>query len=201
MKREIFQELVKIPNLFTLYRFLSVPVLWVLAFTGYPVALGVGYILAGLTDALDGYFARRLDMVTEFGSKFDSLADHLLGPSAIAWVVILEPEVFTENAIPFIIAISTYIIRNIVGWIKFRRLGNLHLYTGKFSGGVLFFFLAHTFLFEGYSSFLFYFLVSIFTLGMLEGLMIFLTQDEVNEHMGSIILVYKRKREAAKQSE
>lgn len=198
MNRKMFQELVKIPNLFTLYRFLSVPVLWVLAFAGFPVALGVGYVIAGLTDALDGYFARRMDMVTEFGSKFDSLADHLLGPSAIAWVVILEPEVFTDNAIPFIVAVSTYLLRNLVGWIKFRRLGNLHLYTGKFAGGVLFFFLAHTFLFEGYSQYLFYFLVSIFTLGMLEGLLIFLTQDEVNEHMGSIILVYKRKREAAK---
>ncbi len=194
MNKGIVKELFKPPNLITLSRLLSIPVLWVLAIKDYSLVLGIGYIIAGLTDSVDGYVARRMDLVSEFGSKFDSLADHLLGTSAIAWLVILNPSVFTDNTVVFLIALSFYLLRMLVAWLKFNRLGNMHLYSSKFYGGVLFVFIAHTLLSEGYSQPLFYFMVSVLILSMIEGLTIMVTQDQVNENMKSIYHMYMKRR-------
>lgn len=200
MNRELFQELMKLPNLFTLFRLLSVPVLWVLAIKDYPVAFAIGFILAQMTDAIDGFLARRLDMVSEFGSKFDSLADLILSISVFAWLVILEPEFFQDNAVIFLVAIFIAFVNILVGLVKFKQLGNLHLYSSKAAGFLAFIFLSHTFLFDGYNQPMFYIVVSVYILSLLEGLIIYLTQDYVDEHMGSIVLVYKKNKDKKARS-
>ena len=200
MNQELFQELKKPPNLFSLFRLLSVPVLWVLALTDLTIAFGILFILAQLTDAIDGFLARRLDMVSEFGSKLDSIADHIMGASVFAWLVILEPALFQDNVVVFLVTVFIAVLNVLTGFLKFKQIGNLHLYSAKFSWVVTLIFLAHTFLFEGYNQILFYVAVSVYILSLLEGLAIFLTQDSVNEHMGSIVLVYKRNKEKKAQS-
>jgi phosphatidylglycerophosphate synthase len=190
----------KLPNLFTLFRLLSVPVLWVLAIKDYPVAFAIGFILAQMTDAIDGFLARRLDMVSEFGSKFDSLADLILSISVFAWLVILEPEFFQDNAVIFLVAIFIAFVNILVGLVKFKQLGNLHLYSSKAAGFLAFIFLSHTFLFDGYNQPMFYIVVSVYILSLLEGLIIYLTQDYVDEHMGSIVLVYKKNKDKKARS-
>ncbi|MFC1936561.1 CDP-alcohol phosphatidyltransferase family protein [Chloroflexota bacterium] len=197
MKKNKLRKFIQIPNLFTLVRLLAIPVLWVLAFKGYWVAVGVGFLLASLTDSLDGYFARRLDLVSDFGSQFDSIADHLIGPSAIIWLVMLDPGVFTNNWLIFSIAVLLYLTRLVFGALKFKRFANMHLYTSKIYSGIQFVFLVVTFLMEGYWPPFFYFLVGFFILSVLEALILMATHDEIDEHMGSVIHVYRKKKAEA----
>ena len=200
MNRKLLQDIMRLPNLFTLFRLLSVPILWVLAIKGYHFAFGIGFILAQLTDAIDGFLARRLNLVSEFGSKFDSLADLLLTISILAWLVILETGFFQDNAVIFLVAIFIAIVNLMTGLVKFKQLGNLHLYSSKVAGLLAFFFLSHAFLVDGYNQPMFYIVVSVYILSLLEGIVLQLTQDNVNEHMGSIVLVYKRNRDRKIQS-
>jgi phosphatidylglycerophosphate synthase len=194
MRKELVQDLIKLPNLFTLARFILIPVLWVLAFKGYTFYLGIGLIIAGLTDAFDGAAARRLNMVTKFGSQFDSIADHILGVSAIVWLLMLEPLVYQENKVLFLTAVILYPAGMLVGLIKFKRFANLHLYSGKLYGGLQIIFISHAFLFEGYSRWLFFLMVGVFIFSRLETLILLLSRDRVDEHMGSLFLVYWRRR-------
>jgi phosphatidylglycerophosphate synthase len=198
MRKERVRDLTKLPNLFTLARFLLIPVLWVWAFKGYSVYLGIGLIIAGLTDAFDGVIARRLNMVTKFGSQFDSIADHILGTSAIIWLLMLEPAVYHENKVLFLTAILLYPAGMLVGLLKFKRFANLHLYSGKLYGGLQIIFISHAFLFEGYSRLLFLIMVSVFIFSRIETLILLLTRDRVDEHMGSVIQVYWRERKLTK---
>ncbi|WP_039764356.1 CDP-diacylglycerol--glycerol-3-phosphate 3-phosphatidyltransferase [Caldicellulosiruptor sp. DIB 104C] len=70
-----------LPNVLTILRFFLIPLFVLVFFSSvkynYLIAIGV-FLLSGLTDVLDGFIARRYNMVTEFGKLFDPLADKLM---------------------------------------------------------------------------------------------------------------------------
>lgn len=70
-----------IPNILTVLRFLLIPAFVYYFFSafenGIRIATGI-FILAGLTDILDGYIARKYNLVTRLGIIMDPLADKLM---------------------------------------------------------------------------------------------------------------------------
>jgi cardiolipin synthase len=67
-----------IPNLITLGRILLVPVVvWAIASNAMWIAF-VLFLVAGVSDGVDGFLAKRLDMRTELGAYLDPLADKAL---------------------------------------------------------------------------------------------------------------------------
>lgn len=68
-----------VPNLFTLVRLLCLP-LFLYLLLGRDNRAAAAWLLGGLgaTDWVDGYLARRLGQVSEFGKKFDPTVDRLL---------------------------------------------------------------------------------------------------------------------------
>lgn len=186
----INKSLLTIPNTLSLARLLLLPVLWYLAIEGLAVALAAGLLIAVLSDILDGTLARKMDQVSETGSKLDSLADNLMKPSVIAWLFIIEPDLYTNHTVALNVAIVFYLASLTIGLIKFRRFGNLHLYSGKVGSVFQYLFVFTTLLFPGYNRTLFYFAVMMFTLTAAEALLLQLTRSEVDEHIGSIILTW-----------
>lgn len=67
-----------IPNFITLFRVILVPVVFWLVVTHQMVAAFLVFVVAGLSDAVDGYLAKRFDWATELGAYLDPLADKLL---------------------------------------------------------------------------------------------------------------------------
>lgn len=68
----------QIPNALTLLRLCAVPViLWAVVSERLALAFGL-FAAAGLTDALDGFLAKRLDARTRLGAYLDPLADKAL---------------------------------------------------------------------------------------------------------------------------
>lgn len=76
-----------LPNKLTMLRILLIPVFIVVLMLGYPVAACIIFIVASLTDALDGHIARSRNLVTNFGKIMDPLADKLLVTSALICMV------------------------------------------------------------------------------------------------------------------
>jgi len=71
-----------IPNILTAFRILLVPVFLYFILTGeYHIAAAV-FITAGITDAVDGFIARRYNVRTELGAALDPFADKFLLISA-----------------------------------------------------------------------------------------------------------------------
>lgn len=88
-----------IANKLTLLRIVLIPIFIYLLLEGYTIAAFVMFSIASLTDFLDGYLARKYNLVTNFGKFMDPLADKLLVTSALvcfvqlgllnSWVVII----------------------------------------------------------------------------------------------------------------
>ncbi|MEK9553856.1 MAG: CDP-alcohol phosphatidyltransferase family protein, partial [Alphaproteobacteria bacterium] len=71
-----------LPNLMTVMRLAVAPVVAILIWTddvtgGYAPALAL-FILASISDFLDGWMARRLGIVSKFGAMLDPIADKVL---------------------------------------------------------------------------------------------------------------------------
>jgi cardiolipin synthase len=190
MESTLFYHLRKLPNQLTAIRFVAVPVMWVCAVLGTRTYIGVGFIIGLVTDLLDGAAARKLNQTSDFGSKFDSLADQFLQISSIIWVLMLLPEIFTENLLVSLLALGTYLTSLTVGLIKFRRMANLHLYLSKVGGLFLYLFLIHAFMVGQYSQVLFVIAGVLFIFSSLETLILQLTSSEVYADTGSIFLRY-----------
>ena len=77
-----------VPNLFTLARLLCLP-LFLYLLLGRDDRAGAAWLLGGLgaTDWVDGYLARRLGQVSEFGKKFDPTVDRLLFIVALVAII------------------------------------------------------------------------------------------------------------------
>ncbi len=81
------------PNLLTAARIAAVPVVVFLLFFPGPTASFLGavfFLLAGATDFLDGFLARRQQVVSRFGKFMDPLADKLLVSAALIMLIPLE---------------------------------------------------------------------------------------------------------------
>ncbi|MGO3933462.1 CDP-alcohol phosphatidyltransferase family protein [Rhodopseudomonas pseudopalustris] len=67
-----------IPNIITIGRILLVPVIvWAIASNEMAIAFAV-FVIAGVSDAVDGFLAKRFNMSSELGALLDPLADKAL---------------------------------------------------------------------------------------------------------------------------
>jgi cardiolipin synthase len=189
----MLQHLKTIPNQLTALRLLLIPILWVFAFLDLPSYVAVGLIITLLTDALDGPIARWLNQVTEFGSKLDSLADNLLTLSAVIWLLMLRPVILADHPVAYLATVAAYVSTLLLGWMKFRRFANLHLYSTKAAGLIAYIFAIHALLFGRYNEVLFFAAIGMGILSSLETLLLQLTRSQVDEHIGSILLVTRRR--------
>lgn len=90
-----------IPNLLTIGRFFLIPVFVAVFYSSREDSLLLAmlvFLAAGATDLLDGYIARRYDMITEIGTLLDPLADKLMLITVMICMAL-------ENFFPFWIVI------------------------------------------------------------------------------------------------
>jgi CDP-diacylglycerol--glycerol-3-phosphate 3-phosphatidyltransferase len=76
-----------LPNKLTILRMILIPFFMVLLLTGHYYISGMIFIIASLTDALDGHIARKHNLITNFGKIMDPLADKLLVTAALVCLV------------------------------------------------------------------------------------------------------------------
>lgn len=91
--RAVGQESLNLPNLITLVRILLIPIFVILFVTPTPersFTAAVIFVIAAISDLLDGYVARRTGQVTRLGKLLDPIADKLLVLSALILLVNID---------------------------------------------------------------------------------------------------------------
>lgn len=90
MWKEIGQDCLNLPNLVTFTRILLIPVFVILFATPTPdrsLVAAIVFVVAAVTDLLDGYLARKSGQVTTLGKLLDPIADKMLVLSALILLV------------------------------------------------------------------------------------------------------------------
>lgn len=104
-----------IPNVLTAVRFIITPVFGYCLGTGQYILALILFSLGGITDVLDGYIARKYNLITSFGKLADPLADKLMQLTALVVLSI-------QGVIPTVFLII------ILAKESFMGLGSLTLY-------------------------------------------------------------------------
>lgn len=126
-----------LPNLITLFRICgSVSLIFIKPLT---IAFFIVYTLAGISDAIDGWIARRYHVTSELGTVLDTIADFLF--YAVMLVKLLPT---LRNILPSKIWIAVFAIifvricSYLLAAIKYRRFATLHTYLNKLTGITIF---------------------------------------------------------------
>ncbi|MFL0269458.1 CDP-diacylglycerol--glycerol-3-phosphate 3-phosphatidyltransferase [Candidatus Clostridium radicumherbarum] len=83
--------IINLPNLLTIFRLILIPIFLIAFFSpslnSLLYAVGI-FLLAGVTDLLDGYIARKFNLITKVGIVLDPLADKLMLITVLTCLVI-----------------------------------------------------------------------------------------------------------------
>lgn len=179
-----------IPNGLTLARLALVPALWATALAGREQLVGLGLAIAAATDVLDGQLARWWNASTRLGSRLDAAADSLIGFSAIGWLLLLAPGVVRDHPIYFsampLVALGLLWFE----WLKFRKVADLHLTSGRIAGIAGYLFLIQLFTFGRVFAPLLYALMLFSWLLAIESFLVVRTHDAADERVSSPIYAY-----------
>lgn len=125
-----------IPNVLSVGRiFLSILTLF---FLGNKEIFTALYLLAGFTDALDGFLARKLKAESVLGARLDSIGDFFLFNSIVVYLLSQH----YQEVVGYIYIIGgVFLVKLaglVVGYVKFRKLIMIHTLANKTSGLLVF---------------------------------------------------------------
>ena len=89
-RRSLREDALNLPNILTMARVLVIPLVLYLLDRGDPFDCYLAafvYMLAAITDFLDGYLARKRNLVSVLGKFLDPLADKLIVMATLVWLV------------------------------------------------------------------------------------------------------------------
>lgn len=126
--------MINIPNTLSFFRLLAAPVLLFLAWHGNEISFLVLLTFALISDGIDGYIARRFNLITELGAKLDTWGDVSIYLTLAISAFWLWPDTVYEERYYFGAMVASVIFPTVVGLLKFNALTSYHTWLVKFSG-------------------------------------------------------------------
>jgi CDP-diacylglycerol--glycerol-3-phosphate 3-phosphatidyltransferase len=193
-------EFLTIPNIITSYRLVIDPVILYFIISGNEHLFAIFLIINLLSDALDGFIARRLKQETEIGAKLDGFADNFTYVLAFIGIFVFKMDDIRPHLVSFIIMITMLVSTVIVSLIKFRKFPTYHLYTTKAGGYIEGGFFISLFTI-GFIPLFYYFMLAWAIMGAVECISINLIIPEMRSDIKGLYWVVKEKMAIKKTTE
>lgn len=128
----------KAANLVTLTRGLLVAPILALLLCGFQrTALGL-YVIAALTDAVDGWLARRTGQSSAFGAQLDAAVDNVFSAGILLFLLLAYPDLVHRHGVALAVLFGGPIAYLAVSWLMRRRLMMFHFWSAKAGAFLLF---------------------------------------------------------------
>lgn len=186
-----------VPNLISVYRLLVFPLILYFAIAGKESLFAIFLVINLLSDAIDGYIARRFKMETELGAKLDSFADNLTYLLVFFGIYVFKLEEFLPHKVSFLIFMGSLLFTVFLSLIRFGKFPSFHLYTTKIGGYIqgAFFICLFT---VGFITPFYYFVICWGIMGAIEHVAIQLVIPEMRSNVKGLYWVLKEKKEKGK---
>ena len=122
MEQNTRKQLFTIPNLLSLLRLCMIPlIIWLYCTQKNYALTAVVMVLSGLTDMVDGYIARRFNMVTDLGKALDPVADKLTQASVMFCLL----SRFRMMLVPLLLLIFKEVCNGVMSLVVIKKTGKV----------------------------------------------------------------------------
>lgn len=172
------ESVLNVPNLISLYRLLVFPVILYMALTNRESVFVVLLCISLVSDALDGFIARRFNLQTKFGAALDNLADICTYAMAVLGLFVFKWTDVEPHALMLYIFFTLFILSYIIAFVRFGKIPGLHLYSAVSAGYVqsIFFFVLFVF---GFYEWFYYLALGWGVIAYVEKCLVLLRLDDI----------------------
>ncbi len=122
-----------IADWFSFYRVVAAPFLVLLLWLDKRHFFAWLLLISYLTDAIDGYLARKLKITSPRGSQLDSFGDQITLVVGLIGLLVFENEFIKKNILLIGVAFVPYIIQMGIAYYKYGKATAFHTYLAKLS--------------------------------------------------------------------
>ncbi|MDR3714216.1 MAG: CDP-alcohol phosphatidyltransferase family protein [Puia sp.] len=182
-------------NGITAWRILVAPLVIFMAFRQLQDLFKWFLVVSFLTDAVDGYLARRYGVTSKRGAILDSIGDDLTVGAAIAGMIAFKMDFIRQELSLLLIMAFLYVLQLCMALVRYRKMTGFHTWFAKAAAILQGVFLLLLFFLPGPAYSVFYIMTSVSILDLLEeiALVILLSQWETN--VKGLYWVIKRRKQ------
>jgi len=122
-----------IADWFSFYRIFAAPFLLLLIWFDERLIFTWLLLISYLTDAIDGYLARKLNIISPRGSQLDSLGDQITLAVGLIGLFVFESIFIKTNIILILIVFVPYLLQMVIAYVKYGKATAFHTYLAKLS--------------------------------------------------------------------
>jgi len=186
-----------IADWFSFYRIVAAPFLLALIWLDHRTVFTWLLLMSFVTDAIDGFLARKLKISSPRGSQLDSLGDQITFVIGLIGVYVFENDFINNNWLLISIVLVPYFIQMIYAFLKYGKATAFHTYLAKLSAILQSVFILWALFFEPVYG-LFYVLIVTSLLETLEEITLLYMYDEWAPDVKGIYWAYRDKRRLKK---
>ena len=180
-------------NVITLYRIMAFPVFIFLIFTNRFDVFKWILIISFLTDAVDGFLARKFKASSVLGSKLDSIGDDLTILAGVIGLAVAKSEFLKEYWLIFAIPLLLFFVQVAGAFIRYKKMSSYHTYLAKAAAVFQGLFMCSMFLFAKPVYWLFYTTAIVTTLELIEEILMVIWLPEWKTNVHGLYWVMKEK--------
>lgn len=187
-----------IADWFSFYRIMAAPFLVLLLWLDERELFTWFLLVSYLTDAIDGFLARKLNITSPRGSQLDSFGDQITLVIGLIGLLVFEHEFIKLNIVLIGVAFIPYIIQMVIAYYKYGKATAFHTYLAKLSAIIQSVFILYA-LFFAPNYTLFYIMIGFGLLETFEEITLIYMYDNWASDVKGIYWAFRDKRRLKKE--
>jgi phosphatidylglycerophosphate synthase len=158
----------RVVNFISFFRIIAFPIFMVLLVINRIDIFKWLLLVSFLTDAMDGYLARKFRVTSILGARLDSISDDLTVLAAFLGLIVVHPQFLLEQWLVIVILLILFLVQAAYAFIRYQKMTSFHTYIAKAAAVLQGIFMCAMFFLDEPLPWLFYLAAGTTALGLLE---------------------------------